>query len=97
MGIQMVEQLDCVGQEGVVVVQRIARTAQQRFDPRCFRHRHTTDVKIVDQSPDSLECGISVQPEARQQDLEGHLCPDMRELSAVEVEPDCPLGILFRA
>ena len=72
-------------------------TAQQRFQPGGFRHRHATDVEIVDQSADPFQRRISIQPEARQQHLEGDFGPDVGELGTVEVEANRALGAILGA
>src|SRR5262249_34572160 len=50
----------------------------------------------MNRPPDAREGGVALEPEAREEHLEGHSSVDVSELGAVEVEADGLLGPIAR-
>src|SRR5262245_2944009 len=65
VGVEIIEQLYCFGEELIIIGQRVACTTQQRLYPGRFRHRHPPHVEVVNESPNPLQGRVAVQPKAR--------------------------------
>src|SRR5450755_4729574 len=73
-------------QHAIIILVLCSSARQDGRDTRGFRHGYPSGIQVVNQCPELGERGVLVQAEAREQDFKRDLCPDVRELRAVEIK-----------
>ncbi len=84
-GVQIVQHLPALPEQGVVILDARLQAFQQRLDTRGLG-RLAAHVQRMDDGADPHQGRVAFQPEARQQGFEGDAMADVGEARAVEIE-----------